>query len=322
MELLLGFLKPLVQFFDALFELSFGPDISLGPRRPRLGFSRIQLTPCALDQSGHLRRDNGVDASHVLAHGLQFGEGANDVVPVTAKGILGRFAAIDRVPDQNFVMLLAVSIDPAISLLHDVGIVGNLDVDQAIAVVLQIDAFGRGIGGEQDTNIGIFRIRLKCGFDLLALLLIHAAMNDPETISAIPVRSEDLMKPLMCRAVLGEEDDAAVVPLAVRPQVGPDPLDNRPAFRIRFVTGALSPIAHPGEHPQLFLGRRGTAFRGFLDGFGLRGLYLSVVRIVLFGFQDRLAQDALGHRIRLLLDFAAGQRAEMPLQRRRECRRR
>ena len=243
----LRFLKALVQFLDAFFDMAFGPNVSLGLCSPSLGLSRIQFPPCALDQTGHLRRDNGVHASHVLAHRLQFDEGADDVVLVAAKRISGRFAAIHRVPDQNFVMLLAMSIDPAVALLHDVRIVGNLDVDQAIAVVLQVDAFGRGVGGEQDTNIGILRVRLECGFDLLPLFLIHAAMNDPETVSAISVRGEDLMKPLMRRAVFGEKDDAAVVPLAVRSQVGLDPFDNCPAFRIHLVTGALSPVAHPGK---------------------------------------------------------------------------
>ena len=192
MEIFLRFQKPLVQFFDALFELTFGANVSLGLCRPGLGLSRIQFPPGTLDQTGHLRRDNRVHASHVLAHRLQFGESTDDVVLVAAKSIAARFAAIHRMPDQNFVMLLAMPIDPAVALLHDVGIVGNLDVDQAIAVVLQIDAFGRGIGGEQDANIGILRIRLECGFDLLALFLIHAAMNDPETVSAISVRSENL----------------------------------------------------------------------------------------------------------------------------------
>ena len=65
-------------------------------------------------------------------------------------------------------------------------------MDQAIAVVLQINAFGRGIGGEQNTNIGIVRIRLECGFDFLALFLVHAAMNDAEAFSAVPVRRENL----------------------------------------------------------------------------------------------------------------------------------
>ena len=131
----------------------------------------------------------------------------------------------------------------------------------------------------------------------------------PEAVSAIPVRSEDLVKPLMCRAVLGEEDDAAVVPLAVRSKVGFDPFDNRTAFRIRLVTGALRPIAQPGKQAQFFLSRRSAAFRGFLDRFVLRGLRLSVVRIILFRFEDRLPQDAVCHCIRFLCGFASGQGA-------------
>ena len=107
----------------------------------------------------------------------------------------------------------------------------------------------------------------------------------------------------MRRAVFGEEDDAAVVPLAVRSQVGLDPFDDRTAFRIRLVTGALGPIAQSGKQAQFFFSRRSAAFRGFLDRFVLCGLRLSVVRIILFRFEDRLAQDAVGHRIGFLLGF-------------------
>jgi hypothetical protein len=228
-------------------SFTFGPNVSFGLCRPSFGFSRIQFPPGAFDQTGHLWRDNGVHATHILAHRFQFDEGTDDIVLVAAKCVVGRFAAIHRMPDQNFVMLLAVSIDPTVALLHDIGIVGDLNVDQAIAVVLQINSFRRGVGGEQDADIGILRIRLECGFDLFPLFLIHAAMNDAETVSAVSVRSEDLLKPLMRRAVLGEKDDAAVVPLAVRFQVGIDPFENRTAFRVHLVAGALCPIAHLGK---------------------------------------------------------------------------
>ena len=130
-----------MQFFDALFELTFSANVSLGLCRPSLGFSRIQFPPRTLDQTGHLRCDNRVHASHVLTHRLQFGESTNDVVLVASKCIVYRFTAIHGMPNQNFVVFLAMPVDPAIALLHDVGIVGNLDVDQAIAVVLKIDAF-------------------------------------------------------------------------------------------------------------------------------------------------------------------------------------
>ena len=50
-------------------------------------------------------------------------------------------------------------------------------------------------------------------------------MNDRKTVPAISVRSEDLTKPLMRRAVLGEENDATIVPLAPGLQVGLDPFE-------------------------------------------------------------------------------------------------
>ena len=51
MEISLRFLKALVQFCDALFELTFGADVPLRLRRPSLGLSGIQFASGALDQT-------------------------------------------------------------------------------------------------------------------------------------------------------------------------------------------------------------------------------------------------------------------------------
>ena len=63
-----------------------------------------------------------------------------------------RAAAIDRMPDQHFLLALAVAVDTPVALFHHVGVVGNLQVDEPIAVVLQVDAFGCRVGGEQDAD--------------------------------------------------------------------------------------------------------------------------------------------------------------------------
>jgi len=49
-------------------------------------------------------------------------------------------------------LLLTMAVNAAVALLHDVRIPGNLDVDQVIAVVLEVYAFGGGIGGQQDAD--------------------------------------------------------------------------------------------------------------------------------------------------------------------------
>src|SRR3984957_15627935 len=105
MEVFLRFQTPLVFFFDVVLYLTLGPDISLCLCRSGLGLSRIQFPPGALHQIGHLRRDYGAHAYHILTHRLKFDEGADDVVLVPAKGIPARSAAIRRVPDENFIML-------------------------------------------------------------------------------------------------------------------------------------------------------------------------------------------------------------------------
>ena len=63
-----------------------------------------------------------------------------------------RAAAIDWMPDQHFLLTLPVPVDTPVALLHHVGVVGNLQVDEPIAVVLQVDAFGRRVGSEQDAD--------------------------------------------------------------------------------------------------------------------------------------------------------------------------
>ena len=115
-----------------------------------------------------------------------------------------RAAAIDRVPDQHFLLTLAVAIDTPVALLHHIGVVGNLQMDEPVAVVLQVDAFGRRIGGEQDAHRRILRRGLECRLDGFALFLGEGAMQQTETLAAEAVAGEDLMHPLMRGAVFGE----------------------------------------------------------------------------------------------------------------------
>lgn len=141
-----------MQFGDALLQLTFGTNEVLGPCDPRLGETSVQILQGAFDETGHLRRDDRIDAAHVGAHRVQLSQGAQDVLAVATDRCAARVATIDRVPDQHFLFALSVAVDTPVALLHHIGVVGNLQVDEPIAVVLQVDAFRRRVGSEQDAD--------------------------------------------------------------------------------------------------------------------------------------------------------------------------
>ena len=62
-------------------------------------------------------------------------------------------ASVDRgeVPDLGC-MGLAVAVDAADALLEPVRVERDVEVDQPVAVVLQVDALAGGVGGQQDPN--------------------------------------------------------------------------------------------------------------------------------------------------------------------------
>ena len=86
------------------------------------------------------------------------------VVPVSSKRVRYSRPAIDRMPNQDFGVLLTVTIDAAVTLLHDVRIVR--DLVWAVAIILQVDAFGGRIGRER------IRIAASVGFVWKAALTI------------------------------------------------------------------------------------------------------------------------------------------------------
>ena len=84
-------------------------------------------------------------------------------------------------------------------------------------------------------------------------------------------------------------------------EVGFDPIDDRARFGVDLVAGALAPNRAFGRACAALLRSAARCASGFFDGLGLRGFDLPIVRIILFGFQDRLAQNAVGHGVGLLV---------------------
>ena len=96
-----------------------------------------------------LLRDDGADAPEIFADSVDLDDGAHEIfvvsvqvsgIAITAGGHL-RKTTSDRMPNRHPVMLLAMAVDTAIALLHHVRIPWNLDVDEVIAVILEVDAF-------------------------------------------------------------------------------------------------------------------------------------------------------------------------------------
>ena len=65
-------------------------------------------------------------------------------------------------------------------------------MDESVAVVLEIDAFGGGVRSEQDAHRADFGGRLEGGFDIFPVVLIHAAEHGQQAV-------------VFCEAVLGED---------------------------------------------------------------------------------------------------------------------
>ena len=71
---------------------------------------------------------------------------------------------------ENVVVFLPVAIHPSVPLFHAVRVPRNLVMNKAMAVVLEVDALGRSVGGEKDADRRLGRVRLEGCFDFLAFV--------------------------------------------------------------------------------------------------------------------------------------------------------
>ncbi len=142
-------------------------------------------------------------------------------------GLLPLLVALaDEVVDENSLGLLAVAVDTAVPLLHAVGVPRNLVVDQPGAVVLEVETFGGGIGGQQDAHGALVGSGLERRFDRFPLLRVHAAVHRHQPVAARePFGRQDRLQPVLRGPVLGEDDDPLVRPLAAGADVVLEPVD-------------------------------------------------------------------------------------------------
>ena len=103
---------------------------------------------------------------------------------------------------------LAVPVDAAVPLFQAVRVPGDLEVDHPGAVVLEVDALGGGVGGQQDADGTVLGVGLEGRLDPLPVLRVHAAVHRHQAVAARePLRSQDALEPVLGGPVLGEDDD-------------------------------------------------------------------------------------------------------------------
>jgi hypothetical protein len=156
-----------------------------------LGTAGIETAAAAEHGLLDLRRDDRSDLSQVLTDLVDLEHGAHEELQVALQlagggsglGVnLAAEAGADEVVDRDVIGALAVAVDAAVALLQPVGVPGDLVMNQVGAVVLQVDAFGGGVGREQDAHRRFRGCGLEGGLDTLALPGVHATVEDHQAV--------------------------------------------------------------------------------------------------------------------------------------------
>ena len=145
---------------------------------------------------------------------------------------------------------LELAVDAAVALLDAAGVPGQVEVEEVGAVRLEVQALARGVGGDQDAQRILGRVGVEAALDLLAPASplvrpsITSMRSSARSVPSIACSRIVLQVALRALAVLGEDQDAAVVPLrrlALRPlaegrqlraEVLADPVDQPPGLGV------------------------------------------------------------------------------------------
>ena len=158
-------------------------------------------------------------------------------------------------------------------------------MEQVPAVGLQVQAFAGRVGGDQDADRVLARVGVEGPLDLLAFRRRRGAVVDGDPLvgplGALDQRGQLLLEITLCVVVLGEDDDASVVPLGRRGrsrlarlrQVGahllsnpldqpPDPGVGQPPRRLGDLRHFVEQLLLTGKQfPGLGIGQRTGACR-------------------------------------------------------------
>ena len=228
-----------------------------------LGFRRcgIQIATPAEHSFFNLPGDDRSNAAEILPNGIDLEDGTHQIFEIS-RDIAGFDGSVcdsrgktfpHRMPDEDSIFLLSMTVDATVALFHDIWIPRNLDMDEVVAVVLQVNTFRGRVGREQNANRRNVRMRLERSFDRLALVRQHASMQIHQSIAAVSVGSEYLMEPRMGGPVFGEQNHALSIPVSIRLQMALKPVENGLGFRVDAVTCFLSPCGETVKHISLLV---------------------------------------------------------------------
>ena len=156
---------------------------------------------------------------------------------------------------------LELAVDAAVALLDAAGVPGQVEVEEVRAVRLEVQALAGGVGREQDAQRVLRGIGVEPALDLLAPRAAREAVDHLDAlvgaIGALDGLLEDrLQVALRAFAVLGEDQDAAVVPLRrralrllaegrqIRAEILADPVDEPPDLGVGQVPRLLRDLLH------------------------------------------------------------------------------
>ena len=108
---------------------------------------------------------------------------------------------------------LAVAVDTPHPLLQAGRIEGNVEVDQTVAIGLQVDTLAGGVGGHEDAHVLLGWIGVESRPDVLALIGRRRAADDCQAL-AVALLAQDRDDPVEGVRVLGEDDDPLIGPRA------------------------------------------------------------------------------------------------------------
>ena len=176
--------------FDAAVQLGLHVDRVVAPDQSAVG--------CSIEHF--------VDGTQVLADLVRL---ADHVIEKAKVGV----GVADEVVHRH-VAGLPVAVEPAVSLLQPRGVPGTVVVQQIAGGAMQVEALGRGVGGDQNAHLRTRVVERR--LDVLPAGLVHAfgtaaAEQREHTVLRVPL-PQAAGQVVEGGLVLGEDDQALAVP--------------------------------------------------------------------------------------------------------------
>ena len=127
----------------------------------------------AADQPLQPPFQHGGEAAQLLLDGLGLADER------LQDAILGPLA-VEEVVTMDLGCTLQLAVDTPVALLHAAGVPGHVEVEEVGAVILEVHAFARGVGGDEDAQRMPSRVGVEGALDLLAAGLVHSSVKGGE----------------------------------------------------------------------------------------------------------------------------------------------